>query len=146
MTQLDKQTTRVVEALQAVSKAVQNTVEVCDHQDVKDLALAAFKATGASRLLADVAMTNHIPTAAALLGIREKIQKTFGAPGDWGYEHPIGRAIHNLYTIPILGGSPQTREAKLRTALKELVDIVSYDELLPESVSYMKQARKALAG
>lgn len=28
---------------------------------------------------------------------REQIHKAFGAPGDWGYETPIGAALYRLY-------------------------------------------------
>ncbi len=29
--------------------------------------------------------------------LRLKIHKAFGAPGDWGYETPLGRALSDLY-------------------------------------------------
>jgi hypothetical protein len=32
----------------------------------------------------------------------------------------------------------------LRTALRDLLDVVTTDDLIPESVSYMKQAREAM--
>lgn len=28
---------------------------------------------------------------------REQIRKAFGAPGDWGYDTPIGAALYRLY-------------------------------------------------
>ena len=35
---------------------------------------------------------------------------------------------------------------KLYTALKDLMEVIEFEELLPPSLSYMKQARKALQG
>jgi hypothetical protein len=34
---------------------------------------------------------------------------------------------------------------RLRNALRDLLDVVAEDDLIPESVSYMKQAREALS-
>jgi hypothetical protein len=35
--------------------------------------------------------------------------------------------------------------ARLRKALSQLLRVIEHDDLIPESVSYMQQARKALA-
>lgn len=28
----------------------------------------------------------------------EEVYRVFGAPGDWGYSHPIGEALHKIYS------------------------------------------------
>ena len=37
------------------------------------------------------------------------------------------------------------REKRLETALRDLLAVISADDLIPESVSYMRQARAVLA-
>lgn len=37
-----------------------------------------------------------IRVLARLLG-GKSVHEAFGAPGDWGYEHPVGRAILEVY-------------------------------------------------
>jgi hypothetical protein len=38
------------------------------------------------------------------------------------------------------------REERLETALRDLLAVIAADDLIPESVSYMRQAREALEG
>lgn len=40
--------------------------------------------------------------------------------------------------------SERLLEDQLATALRDLLNVIAVDELIPESVSYMKQARQAM--
>lgn len=70
----------------------------------------------------------------------------------------VARAIAKAAHMHVLGGArwklwvPDARAALAASPIRELVealagllDVIEYDALIPESVSYMQQARAALA-
>src|SRR5690606_6844808 len=66
---------------------------------------------------------------------------------DWATRYECFSEDAYLYADAMLAhrGTPDQRLKQLRDALQNLLDCVVNDDLVPESVSYLQQARKALA-
>jgi hypothetical protein len=71
--------------------------------DVLKLSRVALRATGITRLRQDWTIAQI--TEQQLGDCVSRIHQSFGAPGDWGYEHPIGKALAKMYQ-PQLYASP----------------------------------------
>jgi hypothetical protein len=70
-------------------------------------------------------------------------QQALEAPANLSFAqlaHDTWVAIADVLTL--LDAEP--RKLRLATALRDLLAVISADELIPESVSYMRQAREAL--
>lgn len=78
-------------------KVIDSPPQVVD--DARELIACLLRALGTREIFRaynDGTMEPQWP-----LANREAIHDAFGAPGDWGYDHPIGMALSNLYRVPL---------------------------------------------
>ncbi len=108
--------TETLDAMRALSTATHTPISVIrgwdemDDQmpqrlrlDIVHLMEIAEQATGLSSLLCDVAFNGNASIGMdRLRTVRKRIYGTFGAPGAWGYDTPIGAALCRLYSVRIL--------------------------------------------
>jgi len=66
--------------------------------DCRTLMNVSTKATGIDRLLMRSLTGEHIELEECV-DVHKRVHAAFGAPGDWGYDHPIGKALHRLYSV-----------------------------------------------
>ncbi len=101
-------------------------------------ARAAFYRVGAEELAALVARLH-----AALAQQAEQLEDAESAYREWRTESEMNRAAYDDSQMEL--GKLRADLAQCQQALQDLLQVIEADELIPETVSYMQQARETLA-
>lgn len=115
-------------ALMALDNAVTEMSDACG-RDAEDLATALMRACGMPRMLRSLAECPDGQRPSDLRAHVRSVHEAFGAPGDWGYGHPVGRALQQLYAVHPAPRLPAPRledmtEPQLQTLMTHVADLV----------------------
>ena len=87
-------------AIQGLNEAVISETREKEEPDAYLYATIALKAVGINDYLRSVGMGE--PFSLDLSSeLRKQIHTAFGAPGDFGYGTPVGKALQRLYSIKL---------------------------------------------
>ena len=70
-------------------------------EDLREICRCLLRALGTGKTLQNMAFGDEPIDVAALRTQRKLIHTVMGAPGDWGYDTPIGEALSRLYALSI---------------------------------------------
>jgi hypothetical protein len=104
---------KAVEAVAAVVNAARVRLKGYQDQDadqrrtyasdaISDLFIyltAIWRLTGVQLLLHEATENLDAVSAGEFIEVRKMLHAAFGAPGDWGYSTPLGKALQQLYAL-----------------------------------------------